>query len=488
MKKIFALACLLVQFHGHSSAQIVPGKYHVGFKYYLENDVTRSFGNINGSEFSPRPIQVNVWYPSGSRGTKPMLIADYCNLYPYQYNFTPKTKQEIQTNISTWKAVLSSRGVHNPDSLLKQKTNAYAGAAFPTEKFPVVIYIPGAEGEAFENFILCEYLASNGFVVVSCPSFGAYDDKISVSPLGIEVQVADINFLYGYLSKLPFADKTNVNLSGFSLGGLTTIIFNMRKLERFNSVISIDGSIRTHYNKALQVPGFSPQTFKTPFLLFSSNGDNWSDTLFFNQIKFANATIAKIDSLHHLDFTSYNYLGNSELKKKLYERFCLLMKTFLENPGNNAISQVEELTVNQIKISFKPSVPIQFLSGNELKRLIEDKGVNAASQYYREVRKVYSSLQPFDEYEFTVLAFNFFNEKNRPADAIAIMQLVTDAYPESYEAVGLLGRLHEKNNDKNNAALYFGKALQMAKTIEHKTPPILEDIDYYTEKVKANSH
>ncbi len=487
MKKILAALIVFIQFSIHLSAQIKMGNYNVGFKFYLENDFSRSFGNTNDSVFSPRPIQINVWYPATAKGIKMMKIADYCNLYPYQYNFSRKTKKEIENNISTWRGVFSSRGVTNPDSLLKQKTNAYSDAAFPKMKFPVVIYIPGAEGEAFENFVLCEYLASNGFVVVSCPSFGAYDDKTSVYPLGIEMQVADINFLYGYLSKLPFADKANVNLSGFSMGGFTTIIFNMRKLERFKSLVSIDGSIRTHYSKALRVPEFNPQMFRTPFFLFASNGDNWSDTLFINKLKFANTTLAKIDSFGHLDFTSYNYFGNGEMKRRLYENFCLLTKLFLENPDDNTISKFEKAGDKQIKLSFKPSVPIKLLSGNEFKKLIEEKGVDVAKQYYNEIRKVYPSLQPFDEYEFTVLAFNYFNERKKPDDAIGIMQLVTDAYPESYEAVGLLGRLYEKNKDKKNAALYFGKALDMAKKMEYKTPSVFEDIEYYVEKVKTNS-
>lgn len=487
MKIIFLLLFLLFQFNLCLPAQITYGKYNVGFKVYYKSDFSRSFGKGNDSVFSPRPIQVNVWYPSFAKGNKTMLVADYCNLYPYQYDFSKKTKREIDKNISIWNGVFSARGVANPDSLLKQRTKAYLDLTFPKEKYPVLIYIPGAEGEAFKNFVLCEYLASNGYVVVSCPSFGAYDDKTCVCPLEIEMQVADINYLYSYLSELSFADKTNVNLSGFSMGGLTTIIFNMRKLERFKSVISIDGSIRTHFSTALNISGFDPQLFKTPFLLFASNGDNWSDTLFFNRIKFASATIAKIDSFDHLDFTSYNYFGNNEKKRNLYERFCILTKKFLENPDKNTVPEFGENVDNQIKLSFKLPVSIKLLSFNEFKQLIENKGINIARKYYNEIRKVYHLFRPFEEYEFTVLAFNYFNERKRPNEAIVIMELVTETYPESYKAVGLLGRLYEKNMDKQHALVYFGKALEMSKKIEHKSPAILEDIEYYFDKVKTNS-
>jgi len=66
------------------------------------------------------------------------------------------------------------------------------------------------------------------------------------------------------------------NLVGFSMGGLTNIIFAMRKLEKFKSLISIDGSIRTYFEKAIKSPGINFQKFQTPLLLFASNGDDWS--------------------------------------------------------------------------------------------------------------------------------------------------------------------------------------------------------------------
>ena len=470
------------------AAQLKMGGYNVGFTSALEKDYTRSFGNSDNGLFSARPIQINIWYPTAQKGIKRMSIGDYCNLYLYQYNFSKKQKKEIDNNISLWKETFKAKGINNTDSLLKLKTNALLDADFPQKRHPVVMYIPGAEGEGFENFLLCEYLASYGYVVVSCPSFGPYDDQTSVYPLGIETQVADINFLYGYLSKLSFADKTKVNLAGFSMGGLTTIVFAMQKQEEFISIISIDGSIRTHYEKAKNTPKFIPQQFHIPFLLFASNGENWSDTLFINRIKFANTYLAKVDSLSHLDFTSYNYFGNNEIKRKSYEAFCLLTKEFLEKTRNNDTSELKGISDKTINISYKAGEKIKPVSSSTLKKMIADKGIFESKQYYNQIMKIEPSLQLFDEWEFTVLAFKYFNVYKKPDDSIEIMKLVANAYPESYKAIGLLGRLYEKNNDKVNAFLYYTKALQRVQNIDVKSPPILEDIQYYTERVKANSY
>jgi len=49
-------------------------------------------------------------------------------------------------------------------------------------------------------------------------------------------------------------------------------------------------------------------------------------------------------------------------------------------------------------------------------------------------------------------------------------ELVVDAYPQSYKAIGYLGRLYEKNNDKENAKLFFGKALLKAQTTNPQNP------------------
>lgn len=483
---IISFLFLLVFISSNSKAQLPMGKYSVGFKYFFENDYTRSFGKSVNGEFHPRPMQINVWYPSSAISTKTMTLSDYSNLYPYQLNFSKKSKQEMDTNTSLWKDMFSGKGIKSTDSLLKSKTNALLNAIPAKSKHPVVIYIPGAGGEGFENFVLCEYLASNGFVVISFPSFGAFDSKISIYPIGIESQVADINFLYGYISKLNFADKTNVSLMGFSMGGLTTLIFSMRKLETFKSVICMDGSIRSWYNTAIHIPGFNSNKFKTPFLLFSSGGEDWTDTSFINSIRFADRYLVKIDSFNHLDFTSYNYFGNNPLKRKIYENSCLLIKDFLEQTTKNTVPVLGEFSENQMKLTSQYSEKIKPVSEIEFKEMIGTKGIEEAKKFYYTIKVIDSSVKLFDENEFIVLAFDYFNNKQKPVEAIEIMKLVVDAYPLSYVAVARLARIYEKNKDSKNAALFFNKALQMAEKIDNKTPDIIDDIEYYKERVKAN--
>src|SRR5580704_18304298 len=60
--------------------------------------------------------------------------------------------------------------------------NAWAirDAPMKAGHFPVVIYAPSLNAPATENIELCEYLASNGYIVMASPSMGAASRTMTV--------------------------------------------------------------------------------------------------------------------------------------------------------------------------------------------------------------------------------------------------------------------------------------------------------------------
>ena len=67
--------------------------------------------------------------------------------------------------------------------------------------------VPGGR-VLFENLDLCEYLASQGYVVLASRSLGPRSTLMTVDVEGVEAQAADIAFLANYARSLPQADMS----------------------------------------------------------------------------------------------------------------------------------------------------------------------------------------------------------------------------------------------------------------------------------------
>lgn len=124
-------------------------------------------------------------------------------------------------------------------------TLAVRDAAPASGSFPVVIYAPSYAESAHENLDLCEYLASQGYVVIASRSLGARSFLMTIDVEGVEAQAADIAFLANCAQTLPQADFTKVAAVGYSWGGMANVFASARS-SRIKALVSRDGSIRYH--------------------------------------------------------------------------------------------------------------------------------------------------------------------------------------------------------------------------------------------------
>jgi hypothetical protein len=152
-----------------------PGPHAVGVKLVQQYDRTRLYkGRVDLATGEPvqgeraRPIQTMVWYPA-ARGGKPVTFREYLEMSPTEDDFTRSaadvkrmTDQRVDDNAGTRRDALL-RDLARPMQAVR-----YARAE--SGKFPVVIYAPSYSAAAIENTDLCEYLASQGYIVLSSPS------------------------------------------------------------------------------------------------------------------------------------------------------------------------------------------------------------------------------------------------------------------------------------------------------------------------------
>jgi pimeloyl-ACP methyl ester carboxylesterase len=203
-------------------------------------------------------LQTLVWYPAENSNHPPMTIGDYAAL--------------IQTETSFDKPVEQGK----PQSFVNQYVQAITDlqtwtirdAPMRAGRFPVVIYAPSLNAPATENIELCEYLASNGYVVIASPSMGADSRTMTVDLSGANAEAQDISFLITFASTLPDAETSEVAAVGYSWGGMTAL-FAAARDKRIDALVSLDGSFRYSPGTVQQAGDVHPDQMTIPLLVFS---------------------------------------------------------------------------------------------------------------------------------------------------------------------------------------------------------------------------
>jgi tetratricopeptide (TPR) repeat protein len=92
---------------------------------------------------------------------------------------------------------------------------------------------------------------------------------------------------------------------------------------------------------------------------------------------------------------------------------------------------------------------------------IREKGVAAAVTQYRELRKQYYGRQSYDFGEGTLLTIAQRLSAGKPDDAIALLELNVEFYPQSAPSYAALGYAYTRKFDDTTAMKFLEKALEI---------------------------
>src|SRR3989344_669648 len=233
--------------------KLEKGEYNVGYKTIIEFDGSRTY-KLNypkdtSSVNDPRPIIINIWYPANiSKADQSMLYGDYIKI-PTQ---DPKLKTFLK-RIEDYNALSSSQCMFDADDLddeqkkmipkhLKQAIEVFKNAAPVNNKFPLVIYHPGLGGTLNDNTVLCEYLASHGFVVIT-GAFQANDYKSVNLDWDLERSAKDIDFMLSAIKNLPFIDLSKIAAVGHSFGAQAVLGYKTQNALPLSCLIILDSTV-----------------------------------------------------------------------------------------------------------------------------------------------------------------------------------------------------------------------------------------------------
>lgn len=241
-----------------------PGVYSVGLKVVAQYDRSRSFQSSAASpgdtvpSSGPRPLQTLIWFPAERSSGATMTFGDYGAL--------------IKTETSFDKPVAQGKPQSFIEAFMQGTTDLHArairNATMQAGRYPVVIYAPSVNAPATENIELCEYLASQGFVVIASPSMGASSRTMTIDQTGANAQAQDISFLIDFANTLPDTDTSKIAAIGYSWGGMAALFASGRD-KRIAALISLDGSFR-YSPEIVQAAGdIHIERMTIPLLVFS---------------------------------------------------------------------------------------------------------------------------------------------------------------------------------------------------------------------------
>lgn len=236
---------------------LTPGPFQVGYKdtIIIKQNEAYNFYNYKGG----KPFLISIWYPAMNDTNIPYLKQkEYWN-----YSATGETQIISDTLKQLYQQVLKDYGIcsnHNSlkttkfrkkqqgifDSIIETKVFAKKNLRLLNGQFPCIVYHHGAGGSSDENTLYCEYLASQGWVVISSNYHWPTENGQGLANYHSNSSFdfcSDVKFVSDFAASLPYVNKEKMVYSGHSAGGQIGLFMNSRKENPFKLFLLYDMTI-----------------------------------------------------------------------------------------------------------------------------------------------------------------------------------------------------------------------------------------------------
>ncbi|RPI60975.1 MAG: hypothetical protein EHM50_06465 [Lysobacterales bacterium] len=155
-----------------------------------------------------------------------------------------------------------------------------------------------------------EYLAGHGFVVVTTPLTGTNSPLIKLDTQDLENQVRDLELAIARARELPFVSRDVLGVLGFDMGGMLGVLLSMRNPD-VDAFASLDSGILFEHESGLPriSPGYDPAALRIPWLHATPpralRPPSDSAQSLFETAVHAERYLLVTEGMGHVDFTSY---------------------------------------------------------------------------------------------------------------------------------------------------------------------------------------
>lgn len=423
---------------------LTAGKFKVGFTVLETYDYSRTYFLKPEYPGKPqkappnKPFQISIWYPAKNDAARPMLFREYARFWDKERDFSaPADNGKLMANMQRLHSLYFKGRLTDAksDSILNIITAARYDANWAEGKFPVVI---SACPATKNHTVINEFLASQGYIVVSFPLLGRNFNAAETyweNAADLESFTEDIGFVLSKTKALANADTEKLAIIG-TMAGASGIAFAVKNMN-VDAIVSIDGSYREIQEALPKLPYFHSSRFRTPLLHFTNKNYNpLKEHEFLNNLKSANITQVQFTKLEHPDLYSQramNLTANKD-QKTAYEQMCNMSLLFLDAHLNKNLQSGERLqrmlsgTDTLFLVTEKPIVLVTPVA-EEFEQVILQKGIDAATELYRRGKLAYPDYAPFTE-NLVFLSSRLFKQ-GKKEEAIKITELVIEAFPGS---------------------------------------------------------
>ena len=466
--------------------QLKNGDYTVGFRHYTATDSTRTYiskPDINATA-TFRPIPVSIWYPStvDSKNRQPLSVLNYMEVLK---------EEEEWEHLPNYFLLDWFYYKNTPENQkhLKENTTAFKGLSPAKGAFPVIIYAPGFEFSSIENFALCEVLASHGYIVIASPSRGATSKRFKKPERAIETQARDLEFLIKEISSYPSADMNQVGTMGFSFGGLSNVLLQMRNTT-IKANMSLDGTIRYNPDLLKSTPFYDMKKATIPFMHLAQKEipaaamkeQNIPDSLnthftFYDELTESDAYKIRLHDLSHLHFSTLGVLFQERDPKqdksdqKIMASYQLattyslhFFNAYLKNDQTSLgfitnTPQENNIPEQLISVDSKKAIQkfIDFYAFLNLAKQQEYKNLLAL---YTEMKDRHPSLV-IPEGVLNTLGLQLIFDSSKATEGIAVFEFATTLYPESANLYDSLAEGYAYLGNTKKAIANFKKSLAL---------------------------
>jgi dienelactone hydrolase len=472
------------------------GRYEVGFRHLVLFDATRVYGRLpdgdgpaRAAAKTVRPVLIAMWYPADavSRATPRARYRDYI-AWPLRGTPAAHLADDVAAYERTELAVevlgaersreLTPGQVRELEALLATEMAGRPGATPAPGRFPLVIYSPGALGSPVENFLLCEYLASHGYVVAA----GSFlsDRGISFGQQS-ETQDAllDVHLILHRMAGFDDVDPRRFALVGHSAGAQDALQFAVEN-PAVDAVVSLDTTWDYPANQRLFADNPALRRFKdgaqtaaVPVLAFAHRGADYAP---FAGMTHARRIYVTVDDLVHDEFMAHGAIGASHqprepgapaasLVRAQYEVVCRYVVEFLDATlaGSADAKKVLALSpaeavpgVDGVHVERHDGAPRPPTLHDLLELAIESGGAAAVER---------CAQQPASDgcpENWTATIADVLLQRRQLVPAIAMLEADLQRRPTAVDSAVLLGDAYRARGDREAARRAYGEALRRA--------------------------
>jgi len=513
MKKEFYFSMMFIGFFSYSTfSQSVITKYlefgshTVGYEVIHTYDNSRSFfpkydyyGNRTHNPIG-RPMQISLWFPAKKNSSSQKIkYKDYIGYSSSQIDFSKKSSHARAEAIGEFYNNIDSSKYHEIEKLLNNDTNAYLNADELADDFPIILYAPPMNTSSTDNSIICEYLVSKGFIVLSVMAKGEYSLLQNRSIRDVHAQAEDLAYLLDFAKKRYSTDK--IGTLGFSLGGLSNIIFASKNRD-VDATVSLDGSIMSQGWLDL-IKGsefYNPDEFTSNLLLIGKNlkAPDQNPAAFYDSLRYSDKALIRYDHSEHGYFSGINLLYQMTVNEKFpelekeqnyvfYAEMTQYIGDFFDKYLKNfgSFDEYQEKKFNH-SFNYKRGQRKPIEQGY-IGQLIIEKGYDYTQKVIEDIQKYENNYLESLDWRVLLNTSIALQNKGRSNEAINTLLLSNKAFPKWYITNYELGKIYLSNGDKQEASKYFKYALKdnprHYDSIDALKQLNEEVMDYHNEKV-----